>query len=86
MIDELASGSAPKLIGQEVRGLHALCYGSEAIVIRKGYAHTYNSHPSRGSVKCLSNRFPLVPKRLHMKFPDFSFSCWVTSLSSLKLA
>jgi len=44
MIDELAYGSAPKVVGQEVKGLAALGYESEAVVLKKGYAKTYNFH------------------------------------------
>ena len=73
MIDELAPGSAPKVVGQEVKGLVTLGYDSEAIVLKKGYAQTYNSHLSGVSIRCLSDSFPSVVRRLDMRFLGFSF-------------
>lgn len=73
MIDELASGSAPKLIGQEVKGLASLGYESEAVVLKKGYAQTYGFHLSDVSINWLSGRFPPIVKKVDMRFPGFSF-------------
>jgi len=73
LIDELAFGSAPKVVGQEVKGLRSLGYHTEAIVLKKGYSQTYNFHLSGVPITCLSDRFPPVVRGLNMRFPGFSF-------------
>lgn len=73
LIDQLVSGSAPKTVGQEVRGLSRLGYKSEAIVIKNGFDTTYQSHLSGVPIRCLSNRFPYGLNRFDTKIPGFSF-------------
>jgi len=73
MIDELASGSAPKVIGQQVKGLAALGHKSEALVLKMGYDKTYDFHLSDVPICCLSDRYPSISRKLNMKFPGFSF-------------
>jgi glycosyltransferase involved in cell wall biosynthesis len=73
LIDQLAPGSAPKVVGQEVKGLKTLGYDCEAIVLKKGYAKTYNFHLYGVPITCLSDSFPSMVNILDVKFPGFSF-------------
>lgn len=72
MADELAPGSMPKIVGQEVRGLRSLGYDAEAVVIKSGYSSTYDYHLSGVPIRSLSQMFPPLGV-LDMRFPGFSF-------------
>ncbi len=73
MIDQLAPGSAPKLVGQEVRGLRGLGHSSDAIVLKRGYDQTYRYHLDGIFPRCLTDGFPFALSKLDFRIPGFSF-------------
>ena len=74
MIDFIAPGSAPKAIGQEVRGLRNLGHDASSIVLKNGgYSKTYNFHMQGVKSRVLLNEFPQFVKRIDRKVPGFSF-------------
>ena len=77
-MDELAPGSAPKIMGQEVRGLRALGHECEAVsIIERDYPRrfpsVYDYHLDGVPIKYLFEKFPLPVRALDFKFPGFSF-------------
>jgi glycosyltransferase involved in cell wall biosynthesis len=72
MADELAPGSMPKMVGQEVRGLASLGYDAEAVVMKSGYPSAYSYHLSGVPIRSLSKLLPPL-RLLDMRFPGFSF-------------
>lgn len=73
MIDRLTSGSNPKMVGQEVKGLTSVGHDVEAIIFKEGYDSTYNFHLSNVPITYPSRRLPSILNKLDMKFPGFSF-------------
>lgn len=74
LIDELAAGSAPKVIGQSVRGLEKLGHVCEAIVLidnqrQKELKEVYNFHLSGIKIKYIMGNRPWWD----LKLPGFSF-------------
>lgn len=78
LIDELAPGSAPKLIGWPIRKLKELGVQAQAfIIIEKDYwqknkAH-YDYHLSGVKVRYIFPKFPKWVQKINFKFPGFSF-------------
>ena len=73
LYDEIAPGSAPKLIGHPIRELKKLGYEAEAIVIiEKDHGHKahYDSHLKDVKINYL---LPNWFKRINFKFPCMSF-------------
>lgn len=83
LIDRLAPGSAPKAIGQAVRGLRELGHDCEAVVIRGGYTPTYDFHLRGVPIRVLSDSFPAWARKLDFRFPGFSFFATHHLLSAL---
>lgn len=73
IIDRLASGSAPKVIGQEVRALKRLGHESESLVLKGGYSPVYNFHMEGVHVRNLMDEFPEIARKIDFKIPGFSF-------------
>lgn len=78
LADELAPGSAPKIIGQSVKNLNAIGHQSEALVIvDKGYAEkfpaVYNYHLDGARIRYLMNESKSRLAKIDFKFPGFSF-------------
>ena len=78
MADEIAPGSAPKIIGQEVRGLRALGHECEGIaIIRRDYwqrfPDVYDYHLDGVPIRYLFDEFPRPVKAFNFKIPGFSF-------------
>jgi glycosyltransferase involved in cell wall biosynthesis len=73
IIDRLASGSAPKVIGQEVRGLRGLGHEAESLVLKGGYSPVYNFHMEGIRVRNLMDEFPDIARETDFKIPGFSF-------------
>jgi glycosyltransferase involved in cell wall biosynthesis len=78
LIDELAPGSTPKLIGWPIRKLAELGIEAEAIVIvekdhwRKHPQH-YESHMGGVRIRYLFPHFPAWVQRTNFRFPGMSF-------------
>jgi glycosyltransferase involved in cell wall biosynthesis len=72
MIDSLVPGSAPKIVGQEVRGLRALGYDAEAILLKSGYPPAYSFHLENVPMVCLADRFPGPTNLVDIRIPGFS--------------
>lgn len=78
LVDEIAPGSAPKLIGWPIRKLAELGVEAEAIVIiekdhwQKHKGH-YDSHLGGIKIRYLFPKFPTWVQRLNFKFPGMSF-------------
>jgi len=78
LADELAPGSAPKLIGWPIRKLKELGIQAQALVIiekdywKKNKAH-YDYHLSGVKVRYLFPKFPKWVQKINFKFPGFSF-------------
>ena len=78
LVDELAPGSAPKLIGWPIRKLKELGVEAQALVIiekdywQKHKAH-YDYHLSGVNVRYLFPKFPKWIQKINFKFPGFSF-------------
>jgi glycosyltransferase involved in cell wall biosynthesis len=78
LVDELAPGSAPKIIGQSVKNLQQLGHYSEALVIvDKGYAERfpgiYNYHLNGVKIRYLMEETDSRWAKMDFKFPGFSF-------------
>lgn len=73
IIDQLASGSAPKVIGQEVRGLKRLGHEAESLVLKGGYSSVYDFHMEGVRVRNLMDEFPAIARRTDFRIPGFSF-------------
>lgn len=78
LIDELAPGSAPKLIGQAIRGLNRLGHTCEALILVDNkladrYPEIYNYHLKGVKIRYLSEEAPRIFKIIDFKFPGFSF-------------
>ncbi len=78
LADEIAPGSAPKLIGQQVKALRRLGHECEAVVIidkgyRRKFPDVYNFHLNGVPIRYLFEKFPFIVKKLNFKFPGFSF-------------
>lgn len=83
LIDELASGSAPKMVGQEVKGLKSLGHDAEAVVMKKGFSSTYNFHLSGVNINYPSDRLPSFLQNINMKIPGFSFFSFMHILNAV---
>lgn len=78
LVDEIAPGSAPKLIGQPIKGLRQLGHEAEALILVKKsyqekYREVYNHHLKDIPIRYLFNKFPQWAQKLDFKFPGFSF-------------
>ncbi len=78
LIDELAPGSTPKLIGWPIRKLAELGVDAEALVIIQKdhwqrHPDHYRSHLGNIKIRYLFSRFPKLLQRLNFKFPGMSF-------------
>jgi glycosyltransferase involved in cell wall biosynthesis len=79
LLDELAPGSAPVILGHTIRGLRSLGYDAEALVIvNKPYSLIYPevyNHYLRGDIAIhyIMQRLPRFFTRYNFKFPGFSF-------------
>ena len=78
LIDELAPGSAPKLIGQSVRGLNKLGHASRGLVLvdnkkQQEFPGVYNYHLEGAEIEYLFNKAPSWVRKIDFKFPGFSF-------------
>jgi len=78
LTDELAPGSAPKLIGWPIRKLTELGVDAQALVIiEKDYWQKYKTHYdfhlAGVKVRYLFPRFPKWVKKINFKFPGMSF-------------
>ncbi|RKY33482.1 MAG: hypothetical protein DRP68_02195 [Candidatus Omnitrophota bacterium] len=81
LVDEIAPGSAPKILGQTVQGLSSLGHSCEALVIverdyYKEFSEIYNFHLKGVKIRYLLNEvsnFLKVFKKIDFKFPGFSF-------------
>ncbi|MFC1521125.1 glycosyltransferase family 4 protein [Elusimicrobiota bacterium] len=76
--DELAPGSAPKLIGWPVRRLSEIGVDAEAVVIIekdhwKKHKEHYDSHLAGVKVRYLFPKFPKFLQKMNFKFPGMSF-------------
>lgn len=84
MIDYIASGSAPKTIGQEVRGLKKLGHETSSIVIKGGgYSPSYKFHMNGIKSRVLLDEYPRFVKRIDRRVPGFSFFSFHHLLSPL---
>ncbi|MBU1997928.1 MAG: glycosyltransferase family 4 protein [Candidatus Omnitrophica bacterium] len=78
LVDELAPGSAPKLIGQPLRNLKKMGHTCEAVVLvdngsRQRFPDVYDYHLKDVKIRYLFNEAPAWLKRIDFKFPGFSF-------------
>jgi len=78
LVDEIAPGSAPKLIGWPIRELNKIGVIAEALVIIKKdywkkYKEHYDYHLKDVKVRYLFPKFPKWVKGLNFKFPGMSF-------------
>lgn len=78
LIDELAPGSAPKLIGQSIRRLTKMGYMCEGLVLvnnklQEEFSEIYNYHLKDAKVRYLFDEAPHWVSYLDFKFPGFSF-------------
>ncbi|MCM8782374.1 MAG: glycosyltransferase [Candidatus Omnitrophica bacterium] len=78
LADELAPGSAPKLIGQPIKGLSSLGHNCEAVIlidngIRKKFPEIYDYHLNGVKIRYLFNEVPFWIRKIDFKFPGFSF-------------
>ena len=78
LVDEIAPGSAPKLIGRPVRGLSQLGNSCEALVlvdnkIREKFSQVYDYHLKDAKIRYLFDEAPSWLKKIDFKFPGFSF-------------
>ncbi len=78
IIDELAPGSTPKLIGHPIRNLEKLGIDAEAIVIIEKdhwvkYKEHYDFHLKGVKVRYLFPKFPELIRKINFKFPGMSF-------------
>ncbi len=78
LLDELAPGSAPKIIGQSAQRLRSLGYSCEALIIvdngsREKFPEIYNFHLGDICISYFYSEVPRWVKKLDFKFPGFSF-------------
>jgi glycosyltransferase involved in cell wall biosynthesis len=78
IIDELAPGSTPKLLGCPIPALRELGIEAEIIaIIDKGHRHRHRSHYDEYlqdvKVRYLFTKFPRWIKKINFKFPGMSF-------------
>lgn len=78
IIDELAPGSTPKLIGWPIRKLAELGVQAEAIVIIEKdhwqkYKEYYDFHLAGVKIRYLFPKFPKWVQKINFKFPSMSF-------------
>ena len=78
ILDEIAPGSAPKLLGWPIRELKKIGVDAEAIVIvRKNhqfkYKEIYEHHLRDIKIRYVSDVFPWIFKYINFKFPGMSF-------------
>ena len=78
LVDEIAPGSAPKLIGWPIRKLRELGVEAEAlVVIEKDHwqrqKEHYDSHLHGVPIRYLFPSFPAWARRINFKFPGTSF-------------
>ncbi len=78
LIDELAPGSAPKLLGQAIRELTKLGHICEALVLvnnklQEKFPQVYNYHLKDIKIRYLFEEVPNRFRKIDFKFPGFSF-------------
>lgn len=78
LIDELAPGSAPKYIGQPIRGLMRIGYKCEALVLvnnrlQDKFPEIYKFHLNGVRIRYLFDESPHWLRKIDFKFPGFSF-------------
>jgi glycosyltransferase involved in cell wall biosynthesis len=78
LADEIVPGSAPKILGQPIRGLRQLGYDASGLVlVRKEaetrYADVFRLHLEGIPLRYLFENFPPWVRALDFKFPGFSF-------------
>jgi len=78
LVDELAPGSAPKLIGQTIRELTKLGYYCETLVLvdnklREKFSKLYDYHLNNIKIRYMFEEVPGWIKKIDFKFPGFSF-------------
>ncbi len=78
LVDELAPGSAPKLVGWPIRKLAELGVDAEAIAIVEKdhwqkYKEVYDTHLAGVKIRYLFQYFPAFLRRCNFRFPGMSF-------------
>jgi glycosyltransferase involved in cell wall biosynthesis len=78
IVDEIAPGSAPKLIGWPIKELAKIGVNAEAIVIARKdhhikYKNIYDYHLGGINIRYISDTIPPVLQKLNFKFPGMSF-------------
>jgi glycosyltransferase involved in cell wall biosynthesis len=78
ILDEIAPGSAPKLLGWPIRELKKIGIEAEAIVIARKHHHLkykdiYEYHLGDIKIRYISDVFPWIFKNFNFKFPGMSF-------------
>lgn len=78
ILDEIAPGSAPKLIGWPIKELKKIGVDAEAIVIAKKnhhlkYKEIYEYHLRDVKIRYISDFFPRIFNYINFKFPGMSF-------------
>lgn len=78
IVDELAPGSAPKLVGWPIREMRRLGISCEAIIIARKSFHVehkeiYNFHLGGIELRYITDFFPSLIRKLNFTFPGMSF-------------
>lgn len=78
LVDEIAPGSAPKLIGQSVRKLAEMGHTCEGMILvnnrlREKFPEVYNYHLNGAKIRYLFDEVPNWVRKLDFKFPGFSY-------------
>ncbi len=78
LLDEIAPGSAPKLLGWSIKGLEQLGHKCEGLVMVDNgkmaqFPQVYDYHLKGIKIRYLINSFPGVFRRLDFRVPGFSF-------------
>jgi glycosyltransferase involved in cell wall biosynthesis len=78
LVDEIAPGSAPKIIGQSVKNLNSLGHHAEALaIVDKGYSkkypQVYSYHLDDVRVRYFMSESKSLLAKIDFKFPGFSF-------------
>lgn len=78
LVDEIAPGSAPKLIGQPIKGLEKMGHRCEGLILvnnglQKRFSDVYNYHLNGARIRYLFDEAPCWFKKIDFKFPGFSF-------------
>ena len=78
LVDEIAPGSAPKLIGWPIRELEKLGVSCEAIVIarketNKDHKEIFDFHLNGVNIRYISDYFPAWVQKINFTFPGMSF-------------